>query len=169
MVKATTPEKNDWLNLPDLTSRLNSLPAKTIPLVKEALASDWANTKIRRGDIKLSLTNTVTDGEELPKEISKTIAASLRSKANNPLFRDDLSLIRTSIETSPNLVIYLYSHYGINAIDHYINIRPTHQASQKQWDEKREEQEINQLDSKRDEVMDEYGMGDLGRGESADE
>ncbi len=38
-----------------------------------------------------------------------------------------------------------------------------------QGDEKREEQEINQLDSKRKEVMDEYGMGDLGRGESADE
>jgi len=38
-----------------------------------------------------------------------------------------------------------------------------------QGDEKREEQEINQLDAKRDEVMDEYGMGDLGRGESADE
>ena len=38
-----------------------------------------------------------------------------------------------------------------------------------QGDEKREEQEINQLDAKREEVMDEYGMGDLGRGESADE
>ena len=38
-----------------------------------------------------------------------------------------------------------------------------------QGDEKREEQEINQLDTKREEVMDEYGMGDLGRGESADE
>ncbi len=38
-----------------------------------------------------------------------------------------------------------------------------------QGDEKREEQEISQLDSKRKEVMDEYGMGDLGRGESADE
>ena len=38
-----------------------------------------------------------------------------------------------------------------------------------QGDEKREEQEIDQLDSKRKEVMDEYGMGDLGRGESADE
>ena len=34
---------------------------------------------------------------------------------------------------------------------------------------KREEQEINQLDAKRNEVMDDYGMGDLGRGESADE
>ena len=31
------------------------------------------------------------------------------------------------------------------------------------------EQEINQLDSKRNEVMDEYGLGDLGRGESGDE
>jgi len=38
-----------------------------------------------------------------------------------------------------------------------------------QGDEKREEQEINQLDSKRNEVMDEYGLGDLGRGESGDE
>jgi small-conductance mechanosensitive channel len=38
-----------------------------------------------------------------------------------------------------------------------------------QGDEKREEQEINQLDAKRNDVMDEYGMGDLGRGESADE
>ena len=38
-----------------------------------------------------------------------------------------------------------------------------------QGDEKREEQEINQLDARRNEVMDEYGMGDLGRGESADE
>jgi small-conductance mechanosensitive channel len=38
-----------------------------------------------------------------------------------------------------------------------------------QGDEKREEQEINQLDTKRNEVMDEYGMGDLGRGESSDE
>ncbi len=38
-----------------------------------------------------------------------------------------------------------------------------------QGDEKREEEEINQLDTKRKEVMDEYGMGDLGRGESADE
>ena len=38
-----------------------------------------------------------------------------------------------------------------------------------QGDEKREEQEINQLDSKRNEVMDEYGLGDLGRGEAGDE
>ena len=38
-----------------------------------------------------------------------------------------------------------------------------------QGDEKREEQEINQLDSKRNEVMDEYGLGDLGRGDSGDE
>ena len=38
-----------------------------------------------------------------------------------------------------------------------------------QGDEKREEQEINQLDAERNDVMDEYGMGDLGRGESADE
>ncbi|MDC4231983.1 MAG: mechanosensitive ion channel [Nitrosopumilus sp.] len=38
-----------------------------------------------------------------------------------------------------------------------------------QGDEKREEQEINQRDTQRNEVMDEYGMGDLGRGESADE
>jgi small-conductance mechanosensitive channel len=38
-----------------------------------------------------------------------------------------------------------------------------------QGDEKREEQEINQLDAKRNEVMDEYGLGDLGRGEADDE
>ena len=38
-----------------------------------------------------------------------------------------------------------------------------------QGDEKREEQEINRLDTKRKEVMDDYGLGDLGRGESGDE
>ena len=38
-----------------------------------------------------------------------------------------------------------------------------------QGDEKREKQEINQLDAKRKEVMDDYGLGDLGRGESGDE
>ena len=38
-----------------------------------------------------------------------------------------------------------------------------------QGDEKREEQEINQLDTERNEVMDEYGLGDLGRGEAGDE
>jgi len=38
-----------------------------------------------------------------------------------------------------------------------------------QGDEKREEEEINRLDTKRKEVMDDYGLGDLGRGESGDE
>ena len=38
-----------------------------------------------------------------------------------------------------------------------------------QGDEEREKQEINQLDAKRNEVMDDYGLGDLGRGESGDE
>jgi potassium efflux system protein len=38
-----------------------------------------------------------------------------------------------------------------------------------QGDEEREKQEINQLDAKRKEVMDDYGLGDLGRGESGDE
>ena len=35
-----------------------------------------------------------------------------------------------------------------------------------QGDEKREEQEIGQLDSQRNAIIDEYGVGDLGRGES---
>ena len=35
-----------------------------------------------------------------------------------------------------------------------------------QGDEKREEQEIGQLDAQRDAIIDEYGVGDLGRGES---
>ena len=38
-----------------------------------------------------------------------------------------------------------------------------------QGDEKREEEEINKLDTKRKEVMDDYGLGDLGRGDSGDE
>ena len=38
-----------------------------------------------------------------------------------------------------------------------------------QGDEKREEEEINRLDTKRKEVMDDYGLGDLGRGDSGDE
>ena len=114
---------DSWLCLCSLDERLGAMPDRYSYVVEKAFKENWDNTKIRKNSIKIALNEALALGASLPHHVSKLLSSTLRSLDNDfDLYKSHVRFME-KLEDKPHLVVFLYSKYGLTALENWHHIR----------------------------------------------
>jgi len=131
---ASVPELiPDWLNLASMDLRLKAMPAAVAQAVLESNQGGWQRYRGKSGTKEIalqSLHGALEAGKVMPESVVKTMLASMRSfdgKEDNAVDLERLLCVH------PHYAVFLYSLYGLDAINERVKRRKEAKGSQSEW------------------------------------